>query len=342
MSFSNPVVGGEGGELIRESIKSPNYVPNVDGWSINRDGSAEFNDITIRDGAIVGGSVTVGDPGNPQVVIDSSSSIGRINFPTNAPTEAIPARITSQAVNDGDPDEQLWLNFTSARSTGDTDQSSITMKSTAADGSTGAEINIVAPGLGAVSSARLDLANGNADITADDFNVSSGTFDAASEIYVGSDVPGSANYPMRVAMGKVFTGSTATTINTGNTLISDANCPNVILDDGFAYEVKVRITLRSSAGTSVAGTQHLGWQLRETNVSGTQHDVEIRNVKDGIGTTQCEKEFTFIFRQTGSFTGTLVLVARKIAGGDTVEAIVNTRYAMLIRKIGDPANIDNM
>ncbi len=341
MSFNNPVVGGEGGELIRESIKSPDFVQGVSGWIIRRDGSAEFNNVNIRLD-LTTGSIVVGPDGGPQVVLAATGFLGKIEFPTNVPTEAIPARITSQAVNDGDPNEQLWLNITSARSTGDTDQSSITMKSTKADDSAGTEINIVAPGLGAITSARLDLGDGNANITADDFNVSSSTFDAASEIYVGSDVPDSANYPMRVARGKVFTGTTPTTINTGNTLIADSACPNVILEDGYAYEVKVRITLRSSAGTSVAGTQHLGWQLRETNVSGTQHDVEIRNVKDGIGTTQCEKEFSFIFRQTGNFTGTLVLVARKITGGDTVEAIVNARYAMLVRKIGDPANIDNM
>lgn len=51
MAFSNPVVGGT--TLIREAIESPNYVVGTSGWSINRDGSAEFNDVDIR------GSLTV-------------------------------------------------------------------------------------------------------------------------------------------------------------------------------------------------------------------------------------------------------------------------------------------
>jgi len=45
--FANSVVGGMG-KLIRESIHSPNYVPGVSGWTINKDGSAEFSDVAIR------------------------------------------------------------------------------------------------------------------------------------------------------------------------------------------------------------------------------------------------------------------------------------------------------
>jgi hypothetical protein len=47
MAFSNPITGGQG-TLVRPAIKSPGYNPGVAGWSINRDGSAEFNDLTIR------------------------------------------------------------------------------------------------------------------------------------------------------------------------------------------------------------------------------------------------------------------------------------------------------
>lgn len=53
--FNNPVVGGSGGDLVREAIKSPNYAAGTAGWSINQDGSAEFNDVTIR------GSLTLSD-----------------------------------------------------------------------------------------------------------------------------------------------------------------------------------------------------------------------------------------------------------------------------------------
>jgi hypothetical protein len=47
--FANPIVGG-GGALVYPSIHSPDYVPGVSGWSIDRDGNAEFNSITLPPG----------------------------------------------------------------------------------------------------------------------------------------------------------------------------------------------------------------------------------------------------------------------------------------------------
>lgn len=42
----DPVVGST--VLRRPAIQSPNYVATVSGWTINADGSAEFNNLTIR------------------------------------------------------------------------------------------------------------------------------------------------------------------------------------------------------------------------------------------------------------------------------------------------------
>ena len=42
----NPVVGGT--VLRRAAIQSPNFVTGVSGWTINQDGSAEFNNLTLR------------------------------------------------------------------------------------------------------------------------------------------------------------------------------------------------------------------------------------------------------------------------------------------------------
>lgn len=47
MAFTNPITGGQGA-LVRPAIKSPGFVTGVSGWTINRDGSAEFNNLTIR------------------------------------------------------------------------------------------------------------------------------------------------------------------------------------------------------------------------------------------------------------------------------------------------------
>lgn len=47
MSFNNSVIGGAAA-LIRAAIKSPNFVTGSAGWQISKDGSAEFNSLTIR------------------------------------------------------------------------------------------------------------------------------------------------------------------------------------------------------------------------------------------------------------------------------------------------------
>lgn len=47
MAFSNPITGGQGA-LIRPAIKSPNFLTGVSGWTINRDGSVEFNNGVFR------------------------------------------------------------------------------------------------------------------------------------------------------------------------------------------------------------------------------------------------------------------------------------------------------
>ncbi|HEY1699197.1 MAG TPA: hypothetical protein VGG75_05700 [Trebonia sp.] len=47
MPFSNPIIGG-GGALVYPSIHSPDYAAGSAGWSINKDGSAEFNDLELR------------------------------------------------------------------------------------------------------------------------------------------------------------------------------------------------------------------------------------------------------------------------------------------------------
>lgn len=47
MGFANSVIGG-GGTLVRNLMKSANYVAGVAGWKIAKDGTAELNNTTIR------------------------------------------------------------------------------------------------------------------------------------------------------------------------------------------------------------------------------------------------------------------------------------------------------
>lgn len=76
MPFSNPVVGGT--TLIRPAMASPNYVQGSSGWSVNSDGSAEFNHILIRNGESVSGTSLYynGTPGAGTLVISISATAG--------------------------------------------------------------------------------------------------------------------------------------------------------------------------------------------------------------------------------------------------------------------------
>lgn len=60
--------------LRRPAIQSPNFVTGVSGWSINIDGSAEFNNGTVR------GTLVVGTSGHQQVIITVNGLTGEIQI----------------------------------------------------------------------------------------------------------------------------------------------------------------------------------------------------------------------------------------------------------------------
>lgn len=72
MGFRNAIVSGL--TLVREAIQSVGYVPGSSGWAINRDGSAEFSDATVR------GELDVSSPSGQHVRINSSGLFPQIEF----------------------------------------------------------------------------------------------------------------------------------------------------------------------------------------------------------------------------------------------------------------------
>lgn len=88
--FSNPLVGG-GGALVYPSIHSPGFVHAVTGWTINKDGSAEFNNLTIR-GTFFGTNFIInsagaffynGVPANGNLLLSIASANGTDAFGNN-------------------------------------------------------------------------------------------------------------------------------------------------------------------------------------------------------------------------------------------------------------------
>ena len=80
MSFSHDVAGGNG-NLNVTSIKSPNYEAGVQGWSINKDGTAEFQDVVLPAGTS-GTTVTFG------ATAPTSPSDGDVWYDVSAGLEA--------------------------------------------------------------------------------------------------------------------------------------------------------------------------------------------------------------------------------------------------------------
>lgn len=83
----NPVVGGVGA-LIRAFIRSPNFVAGVSGWTINKDGSAEFNNLTVR-GTFAGTNFIInssgaffysGTPANGNLILSIAPASGTDAF----------------------------------------------------------------------------------------------------------------------------------------------------------------------------------------------------------------------------------------------------------------------
>lgn len=85
MGFRNPVVAGIA--LARPAIESTDYVPGVSGWAIFQDGSAEFNDITIRGGTVEDGLGLYysGTPSATTLLLSVSSTAGTDSFHTAYP-----------------------------------------------------------------------------------------------------------------------------------------------------------------------------------------------------------------------------------------------------------------
>lgn len=71
--FSNSVIGGAT-KLIRSAIQSPNFLTGVRGWSINKDGSVEFNTGTFRGTLVIQATAS----GPALLVYTSTPALGNL------------------------------------------------------------------------------------------------------------------------------------------------------------------------------------------------------------------------------------------------------------------------
>lgn len=85
--FNNPIIGGAGA-LVYPSIHSPGFIHSVTGWTINKDGSAEFQNLQIR-GTFAGNDFILnnagfflyqGAPGPGTLILAAASGPGKDQF----------------------------------------------------------------------------------------------------------------------------------------------------------------------------------------------------------------------------------------------------------------------
>src|SRR6266851_6720220 len=88
------------GQLVLPAIQSPNFLTGVSGWVIRKDGSAEFNNIVIRNGQIVSGTALyysgTGLPAANTLVASISAAAG-----TDTPNNAYLAGVTQYSAVGG-------------------------------------------------------------------------------------------------------------------------------------------------------------------------------------------------------------------------------------------------
>lgn len=145
MQFTDDVAAGT--VLVRPALQSPDYVTGVSGWAVKVDGSAEFNDITIRGGTTVSGTalyydgtpalgslflaiaaaagtdtygnpynagLTIGNNAQRQVHLTYDTEGGFLELPMNDTHELTVASIAARRLLAGSSSQQIMLQLASA------------------------------------------------------------------------------------------------------------------------------------------------------------------------------------------------------------------------------------
>lgn len=343
MSFRNPVVGGT--TLIRPAIHSPNYVSGTSGWSINRDGSAEFADLAVR------GTFSTGVPPADRVSIDSGGQPS-VKFYTNGLPD--PGEIYSYTRTAPGESSAVGLSYVAGPNTLDSNR-----RYTFLFDNGGVVLGYdppVSPGAGPWRGAWAWLSQDNSGFGLHRVELgitdTAGGLDTRLSIFpgdvaiVGSNVlinnpEPDENYPTRVVDGKAPPATVATTIGAGDTNITSANVTNAPLVDGYAYRATVSIDHFAGAAVA-ASTVRLDYKLWLGAVGGTQLGGTVRKTIGIAGTSRENAVLVFIWRQTSTAVFPNINLSALRALGTVGSVEVNGGYSVIIEQIGDPGKIGGL
>ncbi len=298
IDFSSDVVAGT--VLIRDAIQSPNYVAGVSGWTINADGTSEFNDVTVR------GELFVTDPDGSYVRIydqdPGSGALIEFGLPTASGAVLTPGSITStdSVAGSGEP----GLVFVSATVDGTPTGVINLISNTTLDISeidlAATDISLEVDGsaihmLGANVNIELDPAGGNLNI-----NSSNGATNIEGSLAVDGNV--SFGSDLNVT-GDIVAGGI------GQELVADfagggvANVTPVNVTDGvitLAPNSNYKFELRTAYDTTTANDIAFNWTSSDlANVAATRYILG-----PALGTTtNIDTNMVFIRRSLGTRQG---------------------------------------
>lgn len=341
MAFSNPIAAGDGGVLIRDSMRSENYVPGVDGWIIERNGFAEFNDVTVRGDLLIGTP-----PSPPNAYIHGAVLAGIPTIAIYDGTHTDPARIRGYDIGGAGGlvlDTGSLLAENTALALGGNIAELIYEN---AGGNLEFSFFKVGPPDNELLKMRVtsvvsqDLEFGF-DTTNPTPDLIGGRMYTFGEIYMNQLAP-DANYSMRTVDGKVYSGvNQTTTLGTTDTNIAGANAVNVYVEDGWCYYVIVNIDYRNNNALG-----RIDWKLWDgTPGVGTQLGGTNRRWSNKTEPTNFEGQvLTFIWRQVGTgFIANMNLSgAKTVVTAAVADAQVNAAYSMIVMKCGDANMIGNL
>jgi len=291
MPFTNPLVAGL--ELIRQAIRSRNYVPNTSGWTINADGTAEFTDATIR------GQLLIGDPNGAHIlgdVTDAPELVPFIEIFSGDSDESQPATIT----NDPIPvTGRIPLTFISSLRDDSGNRASIELftGSDAAPGDT--FVSIEAQSLMFVNDLNFIFNNTGFDIDGI-FTVDavSGTPNPTLNIFGLIEQHANDPVPARIATTEDITASGA--ISTVETIV-------LTVTGSLISGLKYRISAYFVVGQSVATDEFVG-RIREDNATGSIKTTA--RIRTGSVSTlfpvYFEAEYTAVATGSKTFVVTLI------------------------------------
>lgn len=234
--FANAILGGAE-KLIRKAIRSPNYQAGTAGWTVNQDGSAEFNDVIVR------GEVDVGAQDTPQVIIGQDGSGGFITLPTGDPAEQDPSTLVGATDAFASPGKFGLLLKGPSR----TDNSNrITLGLLASPSGGNPEI-VIGDAIGVIVALDPTILFVVPDLH------TSGVLTAASMVYGSTTItPSAANTPTaKTVTGLGLAGSTFTAQATAQTSVPGTTVTGVGVSAVTSDSITIVLTRTNTTATSI-------------------------------------------------------------------------------------------